>query len=90
VAAPLLRAQPRTAYGMLHVRSGVGRRVTERCETKVIRLHRWVQIFFLLQERSKHPREMVVTPKASTSSLVKAALALIHPLEVDLVVMVAV
>jgi len=49
-----------------------------------------VQIFFLLQERSKHPREMVVTPKASTSSLVKAALALIHPLEVDLVVMVAV
>jgi len=42
-------------------RSGVGRRVTERYETKVIRLYRWVQVLFLLQERSQHRREMVVS-----------------------------
>jgi len=48
-------------------RSGVGRRVTERYATKVIRSYRWVHVFFLLQEHTKHPREMVVTPKASTS-----------------------
>ena len=49
-------------------RSGVGRRVTERGATKVIRLYRWVQVFFLLQEHAKHPREMGITPKASTST----------------------
>jgi len=51
-------------------RSGVGRRVTERYETKVIRLYRWVQVqvVFLLQEHSKHQREMVITPKAKTST----------------------
>jgi len=27
------------------------------------------EFFLLLQQRSKHPREMVVTPKASISSL---------------------
>ena len=49
-------------------RSGVGCRVTERYETKIMRLYRWVQVFFLLKEHSKHPREMVITPKASTST----------------------
>jgi len=51
-------------------RIGVGRQVTERYETKVIRVYRWVQVFFLLQKHSKHPREMVITPKVSTSFFV--------------------
>jgi len=64
-------AKRKASDGVRHAgaRSGVGRRVTERYETKVIRLYRWVQVFFLLQEHSKHPREMVITPKASTSGL---------------------
>ena len=59
---------PRTAYGMRAHGDGVGCRVTERYGTKVIRFYRWMQVFFLLQEHSKHPREVVITPQASTSS----------------------
>jgi len=44
------------------------RHETERYKTKVTRLYRWEQVFFLLQEHSKHSRQMVITPKASTSS----------------------
>jgi len=45
-------------------RSSVGRRV--RSVTK-LRLEWYGKVFLLLQQRSKHPREMVITPKASTS-----------------------
>jgi len=47
-------------------RSSVGRRV--RSVTK-LRLEWYGGVFLLLQQRSKHPREIVVTPKASTSLL---------------------
>jgi len=46
--------------------SGVGRRF--RSVTK-LRLDWYGGVFLLLQQRSKHPREMVVTPKASSSLL---------------------
>jgi len=39
---------------------------SKRCETKVRMV--W-GVFLLLQQRSKHPREMVTTPKASTLKL---------------------
>jgi len=45
-------------------RSSVGRRF--RSVTK-LRLELYGGVFLLLQQRSKHPREMVITPKASTS-----------------------
>jgi len=45
-------------------RSSVGRRF--RSATK-LRLEWYGGVFLLLQQRSKHPREMVITPKASTS-----------------------
>jgi len=47
----------------------VGRRVTERYETRVIRLYRWVKVFFLLQEHAKHPREIVITLKGALQLL---------------------
>jgi len=45
-------------------RSSVGRRF--RSVTK-LRLEWYGGVFLLLQQRSKHPREIVITPKASTS-----------------------
>ena len=44
-------------------RSSVGRRV--RSVTK-LRLEWYGGVFLLLQQHSKHPREMIITPKAST------------------------
>jgi len=48
-------------------RSNVGRRF--RSVTR-LRLEWYGEVFLLLQQRSKHPREMVITPKASTSRLI--------------------
>ena len=48
-------------------RSSVGRRF--RSVTK-LRLEWYGGVFLLLQQRSKHPQEMVITPKASTSLFV--------------------
>ena len=48
-------------------RSSVGRRF--RSVTK-LRLEWHGGVFLLLQQRSKHPREMFITPKASTSHLI--------------------
>jgi len=45
-------------------RSSVGRRF--RSVTK-LRLEWYGGVFLLLQQRSKHPREIAITPKASTS-----------------------
>ena len=47
-------------------RSSVGRRV--RSATK-LRLEWYGGVFLSLQQRSKHPRQMVITPQASTSRL---------------------
>jgi len=63
-----------TTRGDIHVlsapwlRGSVDRRV--RSVTR-LRLEWYGGVFFLLQQRSKHPREMVITPKASTSSFVR-------------------
>ena len=46
-------------------RSSFVRRFLKRYETKVIMVYGGV--FLLLQQRSKLPREMVITPEASTS-----------------------
>jgi len=51
-------------------RSSVGRRF--RSVTK-LRLEWYGGVFLLLRQRSKHPREMVITPKASTSKKFSAA-----------------
>ena len=51
--------------------SSVGRRF--RSATK-LRLEWYGGVFLLLQQRSKHPREMVITPKASTSLFVPLTL----------------
>ena len=51
-------------------RSSVGRRF--RSVTK-LRLEWYGVVFLLLQQRLKHPREMVITPTASTSLFVKLA-----------------
>jgi len=49
------------------VRSSVGHRF--RSATK-LRLEWYGGVFLLLQQRSKHPREMVITSKASTSHFI--------------------
>jgi len=69
VAAPSPRASlgRRTVCGRTEQRRPQG---SKRCETKVRML--W-EVFLLLQQRSKHPRGMVIPPKASTSLLVSSS-----------------
>jgi len=64
---PTVRSLSSDGVRYADARSSVGRRY--RSVTK-LRLEWYGGVFLLLQQRSKHPREMVITPKASTSLLI--------------------
>jgi len=67
VAAPLPRAKPRTAYGMPAHGSASAAGLRSAMKLRVYGYTGGCKLFFLLQEHSKHLREIVITPKASTS-----------------------
>ena len=70
MAAP----SPRGSLGRRTVCGRTEQRRPPASKRTKVRLDWYEGVFLLLQQRSKHPREMVITPKASTSLLLQAAL----------------
>ena len=64
VLETLLTAQTRLVLQLLYIQKTEEKKARRQTDTKIF----YGGVFLLLPQRSKHPREMVITPKASTSN----------------------